>query len=191
MRASVQPSETAPKDTDFQFPVFQEFLVHRGDFQLTSSRGFDGFGHVHHLVGVEIKPDHRIIALGGFGFLLNADTVALFVELGHTVTFRIADPVAENGRFLILLGIFHCFFQQRGKAAAIKDVVAQHEAHVILADELPPQHKCLRESIGHLLNLVREFHAERGAIPQEAFEVRQILWRGDDQHFSDASQHQR
>ena len=68
--AGVEPGEAAAKGLDFQFTVFEELLVDGGDFEFATGTGFDGLGHVHHLVGVEVEAHHGIVALGLFRFLL-------------------------------------------------------------------------------------------------------------------------
>ena len=106
MGAGVEPGETAAEGLDFQLAVLQETLVDGGDFQFATCRGFDGLGYVHHLVGVKVETYHSVVALGLLRFLLDAEAVAVFIELGHTVPLGVGHPVAEDGGFLMLFSIY-------------------------------------------------------------------------------------
>ena len=52
--AGIEPSEASPKDLNFQLTVLQELLVDGGNLQLSSRGWLDIFGHIHHLIGIEI-----------------------------------------------------------------------------------------------------------------------------------------
>ena len=69
--AGVQPGEAAAQGLDLEFAIGQEFLVHGGDFQFPAGAGLDVFGHLNHLVGIEVETHHGIVALGLLGFFLN------------------------------------------------------------------------------------------------------------------------
>ena len=57
--------------------------------------------YIHHLVGIEIKSNHGIVALRFFGLFLNRETVAVFVKLSHTITLRIVDPITKDCCLLV------------------------------------------------------------------------------------------
>jgi len=189
--AGVEPSEAAAEGLHLQLAVLQEFLVHGGDFQFTTRTRFDAFGYVHHLVGVEVEAHHGVVALGLLRLLLDAETVAVPVELGHTVALGIGHPVAEDGGLAVLLGILHRILQQGGEAVAVEDVVAQDEAGAIVTNELFPDDEGLRQSVGTGLLGILETHAVVGAVAQEAHEPRQVVGGADNQDVADAGQHQR
>ena len=188
--AGVEPGETAAEDLHFQLAGVEELLVHGGDLQLAAGAGLDGLGHLHHLVGVEVEAHHGIVALGHLGFFLNAEAVAVPVELGHAVTFGVAHPVAEDGGFLILLGILDGVAEQGGEAGAVEDVVAEHEAGAVVADELLADDEGLREAVGGGLLGVFEVDAVVGAVAQEAFEAGEVVGGGDDEDVADTREHQ-
>ena len=190
MRACIQPGETATEDLHLQLAVFQELLVHGGDLQLAAGGGLDGLGHVHHLVGVEVEAHHGVVALGHFGFLLDAETVTLLVEFRHTITLGVAHPVAEDGGFLVLLGILHGIAEQRGEAGTVEDVIAQHETGAVVTDELLSDDEGLGQSVGRGLLGVFKVHAVVGAVAQEAFEAGEVVGGGDDEDVADAREHQ-
>ena len=189
--AGVEPGETAAEGLHLQLAVLQKLLVDGGDLQLAASTGLDGLGHLHHLVGVEVEAHHRVVALGLLRLLLDAETVAVPVELGHAVALGIGHPVTEDGGLLVLLGILHRILQQRGEAVAVEDVVAQDEAGAIVADELLPDDEGLRQTVGTGLLGILETHAVVGAVAQEALEPRQVVGGADDEDVADAGQHQR
>ncbi len=104
-------------------------------------------GNLDYLIGIEIETRYSIVALGFLGFLLNAEAVAMIVEFGHAVAFRIGHPVAENGGLVMLLHISYGISQQSRKTCTEEDIVAQHEAGTVVADELFTDDKGLRKSI--------------------------------------------
>ena len=90
VRARVQPGETAAQRLNLQLATLQELLVHARDFQLAARRGTYRLGHLQHLVGVEIKAHDGVVRLRVRGLLLDAQAVAIAVELRNAVTLRVA-----------------------------------------------------------------------------------------------------
>ena len=72
----------------------------------------------------------------------------------------------------------------------MEDVVAEDQAHRILANEFLTNQKGLGQAIGRRLFGIAEMHAELTAVPQQAAILRQVLRCGDHQDFLDAGQHQ-
>ena len=60
VRSRVEPSEANAECLHHEFAIFQETLVYSRDFQFTACRRLDAFGHLHHLVGVEVEAHHGI-----------------------------------------------------------------------------------------------------------------------------------
>ena len=187
--AGVQPGEAAPEGLDLELAVGEEGLVHGGDFQLAARGGLDAFRDLHHLVRVEVEADDGVIALRVRRFLFDAEAIAGGVELGYAVAFGVGDPIAEDGG-LPALSVGDGGLQQAGEAVAVEDVVAQHQAGGIVADELLADEEGLRESVRRRLLRVFEAHAVVGAVAQQAPEAGQVLGRADDEDLPDARQHQ-
>ena len=108
-------------------------------------------------------------------------------EFDDAVTLRIAHSASEHGRILLRTGVL----QQLRQIGSVENVVAQDQTRVITAKELFAEYKCLGESVRHLLDLIREPHAELGSVTQQPLEHRQILRRGNDQHLPNIGEHQR
>ena len=49
-------------------------------------------------------------------FLLDAEAVPFVVEFGHSITFRIVDPIAEHSGFALLFGCLNAFLKDSGEA---------------------------------------------------------------------------
>src|SRR5262245_22976094 len=96
--------------------------------------------------------------------------------------------VAENG---CALGARGSALQETTKTGAVEDVVAQDESDLVGAHEIAADHKGLSEAIGHGLPRVAEVHAPLRAIRQELGKERLVFGRSDNQHITDAGQHER
>ena len=187
--AGVQPGEASAKDLNFEFAVFEEFLVHGGDFQFSSGAGFDVFGNINYLVGVEVEAHHSVVALGLLRLFFNAEAVALFVKFGHAVTLGVRYPVTEDGGFLVFLGIFYCLAEKAGEAAAVEYIVSQNQASAVVSYELLANDEGLRQAVGAGLFGILKVYAIVGAVSQQALEAREVIGGGDDKDVPDARQH--
>ena len=125
--AGVEPCEASRQDADLEFAVAQEFLIDGGDLQFPPGGWFYVRGHVHDLVGVEVESHYGIVALGMLRLLLDGEAVALVVEFGHAVAFRVVDPVAEDGSLSVILGVMDRIFEDSGESGPVEDVVAEDE----------------------------------------------------------------
>ena len=148
------------------------------------------FGYVNDLVGIEIQAHHSIVALRLLGFLLYADAVALFIELGHAVTLGVGDPIAKHSGFVFFFGSTYCILKHLGETIAVEDVVAQNETSAVVADELLTDDEGLGQTIGGGLFGVFEMDTIIGAVAQKTLEARQVIWRADNQDVADARKHQ-
>ena len=189
MGAGVQPGKASAKDLDLEFAVFEEFLVHGGDFQFSPGAGPDVFGNIHYLVGVEVEAHHGVVALGLLGLFLNAEAIALFVKFGHAVTLGVRYPVTEDGGFLVFFGILHSLAEEAGEAAAVEDVVSQDQASAVVTNELLTNDEGLGKAIGAGLFGVLKVYAVVGAISQQALEAREVVRGADDKDVPDSRQH--
>src|SRR5574344_1084616 len=122
----------------------------------------------HHFVRVEVESGHRIVALWLGRFLLDAEAVSVGVKLGHTVTLRIADLIAEHGRLPFLLGGTHCLSQLSAETCALEYVVSKHETGAVFADEVLTYDECLRESVRGRLLRIFKIHSEITPVTQKS-----------------------
>lgn len=72
-----------------------------------------------------------------------------------------------------------------------KMLVAQHQTHRIVADELLADQERLRQSVGRGLLGIGEPHAVVRTVAQQAAEGRQVGGGRDDEYVADAGEHQR
>ena len=191
MRARVEPRKTPLQGLHLQLPVAEERLVHRGDFQLAACRRFYRLGHPDHFVGVEIESYDRVVGFRMRGLLLDREAVARRVELRDAVPLGVLDAVSEDGRLGLLLGVPHRFAEHPRESRSVEDVVTQHQAHRVVADELLADQERLRQSVGRGLLGIGEPHAVIRTVAQQAAERRQVGWCRDDEYVPDAGEHQR
>ena len=112
MGTRIEPCEATLERLYLEFLLGQVFLVDGGDFQFPAGRRFDMFCNLDHAVGVEIEAHHRVVGLGLGGLLLDAQAVALAVELRHAIAFRVVDIVAKDRGQAVLLCILDALFEQ-------------------------------------------------------------------------------
>ena len=99
-----------------------------------------------------------------------AVAVSVGVKLGHTVTLRIADLIAEHGRLPFLLGGTHCLSQLSAETCALEYVVSKHETGAVFADEVLTYDECLRESVRGRLLRIFKIHSEITPVTQKSSE---------------------
>ena len=76
VRAGIKPGVSTPEGLHFELTVGEKGLIDAGNLKFASGRGLDVPGNAHHLVGIEVKAYHGIVALGILRFLLDAEAVA-------------------------------------------------------------------------------------------------------------------
>ena len=143
-----------------QVASVQILLVDGGNLQFAACRGLDVLGNIHHTVRIEIEAHDGIVRLRVLGFLLDAQTVAVGIELGHAIALGVVDIIAEHGGLALLLGALDGILQHAGESAAVEDVVAQHEAGTVVADELFADDERLRQTVGRGLLGILEAHTQ-------------------------------
>ena len=190
MRAGVQPCEALSEGLHLQLAVAQERLVDRRDLQLAAGGRLDPLRDVHHLVGVEIEADDGVVALRLRRLLLDRKAVAVRVELRHAVALRVIDLVAEDRGLAVLRGGADRLLEERRQAGAVEDVVAQHQADAVVADELLADEERLREAVGRGLRGVLEMHAVVRPVAEQPLETGEVLRGADDQDVADPREHQ-
>ena len=188
--AGVQPGETSAKGLHLELAILKELLIHGGDFQFATGRGFYLLGYAYHLVGIEIEAYHGVIGLGMGGFFLDAEAIALAVELGHAVAFGVADPIAEHRGTAFFLGLADCLLQHGAEAGSMEDVVSEYQAGGIVADEFLADDEGLCQTVGTGLFGIFEPYSVIASVAQQTLEPGEVMGRGDDEYLADAGQHQ-
>ena len=82
-------------------------------------------------------------------------------------------------------------FEPLGKPIAIENIIAQHQANVIVSDKFFPYDKRIRQSARLILHCVLDFHTQLRAVAKQLFKAMNIPRCGDDEHLANAGQHQR
>ena len=123
-------------------------------------------------------------------FFLNGKTVAFGIKLCNAVALRVCHTVTEHGSFVLLLGSFHRGVELLAEISTEENVVSQHQAGGIVANEFPADDEGLGQPIRAGLFGVSKVHAVIAAISEQTLEPGQILRSGDDEDVPDASQHE-
>ena len=63
------------------------------------------------------------------------------------------------------------------KPLAVKDVVAQHQRHFVVADEFFAEDKGLGKAVGDFLLDIGEAATPLAAVAKQPLEARQVVWR--------------
>src|SRR5690554_863398 len=187
MGAGVQPGETPAQQLYAQFALFQICPVYAGDFQLATVAGLYLFGDFYHAVVVEVEAGYGVVGFRVLWLFFDGDGAFVFVELDDAETFRVFYLIAEYGGAFGALG---GFFQFGGETLAVKDVVAQYQAHAVVTDEFFADDKGLGEAVRAWLDFVAEVDAELLARAECAFEAGLIFRGGDNEDVPDARQHE-
>ena len=146
--------------------------------------------HIYHLIGIEVKSYYGIVALGLLRFLLYAEAVAVLVELGHAIAFGVADPVAEDCGFILLLGRADGLPEHSGETCSMEDIVAQYQAGTVVTDEVLADGEGLCQTGGRGLFGILEMYTIVGAVTKEPLETGQVERGGYDEYLTDTCQHQ-
>ena len=119
--------------------------------------------------------------------LLDREHRVVVVELDDAVRRGLADVVGED------VPAAHVGQAAQGgaQAGAVEDVVAEHQGHAVVADEVGADHEGLGQPVRAGLHRVGELDAPLPAVTQQPLELLGVLGRGDDQHLADAGHHQR
>ena len=188
MGARVEPCIAPLHDLHIELPPLQIGLVDGSDFQFAPGAGPDRLGNLDDLLVVEIQARHRIAALGLAGLFFDADRAALRIELHHSIALRVLDMVGEDRRPL-RLGIGRA--QEGDEVVTVEQVVAQHQGTGRAADEALTDQERLRQPVRAGLHGVLDLHAPLAAVTEQLLESRRVLGRADDEHITQARQHER
>ena len=170
MCTGIEPCEATAECLYEELLTAEELLVHTRDLQLATGRGPYALGDLDDGVRVEVQPHDSVVALRLLGLLLDRDTAAVGSELRYAVALRVADPVAEDGSFIALLGILDSLTQGLREGHAVEDIVAEYEAYRVAADEVLADEEGLCQPLGARLLCIGEVHAVVATIAEEATE---------------------
>ena len=189
MGAGVEPGE-APREALYtETPLSEVVLVDARDFQLPASRGFHTLRYLDDVIGIKVEPHHGKVRPRCLGLFLNREHSPLAVKVHHPVSLRVAHPVAEDHRLTLPLDRPHGRLQQAGEGGTVEDIIPQHEADILLSDEVTPYKESLSEPLRRRLHGVEEAHPERPPVPQKSLVGGAILRCGDDEDLPDPRQH--
>ena len=186
-RACVQPDKVAVELDHMQLAAAQVFQIDVRDLELAARRGLEVVRDLHHVIVIEIQAGDDIIRLGVARLFLDRDRAALLIELDHTERPRVVHIVAEHTRAPAQR---KRLVQIAFKIRRIEDVVAQHEAHVVRADELLADQQRVCDAARHILHLVGDVDAEAAARAEQTVKRAFFSGRDDDQDITDARLHQ-
>ena len=190
MRTSIQPGETAAEPVHLQLLLFQEGLVHGSDLKFTAGRRLYAARYVNHLVGIEIKSRHRVVALWIDWLLLYREALAFRAYLSHAVPLGIAHLVSEYRCPALLLRISDSPLKERAESASIENIVSKHQAGGIFADEIRPYDERLRQAVRGRLHRILEVDPVIRPVTQQAAEGRKVLRSADNEYVTDSGKHQ-
>ena len=187
--AGVEPSEATTEDLDFELAIFEKLLIDCCYFKFATGRWLDALSYLHDLIGIEVETDDGIVAFGFLRLFFYTQAVAVLVELGNAVTFRVRDAIAKDGGFMAFLGILDCVAQESCEAAAVEDVITEDQADAVIAYELLTYNKSLCKTIGAGLLSIFEPNAVVAAITEQALEAGEVVGCGDDKDVTYSRQH--
>lgn len=185
--ASIQPSEATAKHFYIKALVCKVGAVYIGNFQLATRGRFNALGYINYAIVVEIKARHCIAGFWLSWFFFDADGTAAGIELHYAKALWVGYVIAK----------YSCTFTARsggmevgGEVLAIKNIIAEDQAAIVITDKVFANNKGLGQAIGGWLFGITEFNTKLAAIAQHLAKIGQVFWGGDNQHFADASEHQ-
>src|ERR1035441_10655170 len=180
--AGVQPREAARQPLHAQLAAPQILYVHRRDLQFAARRRLQVFRDADDLVVKDVKSRHGVIAFWVLRLFLNGNGLARRIKLHHAVAFRVVDVITVDRRAVLEL-------RERAikRIAAVKNVVAENQRHVVLANETLRDEKRLRDARRLGLLAILDGHAEAAAVAEQLLEARQIVRRGNEAQLANAA----
>ena len=136
----------------------------------------------------EVDADRDQVRLRLGGLLLEPDDVAVRVELRDAEPLRVRDLVQQRA------GAPRAAVEAAGRVLerpAAEDVVAEHDAEAVVADEVAGEPDGVRDAQRAALVAVREVEPEVPAVAQQLDDVADALAADDDHHLADAHARQR
>ena len=120
VRTGVEPGETPTENLYLEFFAFEILVVDVGDFQFAAGRRFEALGDFDDFPVVKIEADDGVVRLGTLWFFLNAEGVAVFVELDEATDLLTLvsdvpkrEPVFPDRPLLPMIVATNPMFRQR------------------------------------------------------------------------------
>ena len=169
-----------------QVTALQIHAVDVGDFQLAPGRGFDVPGDFQHIVVIKIKSCHRVTGAGCQGF-----PQCRWPGRRHQIPPRRSarDPARSRQRPRRRIPA------QRpgavlGEAAAVENIVTQHQGHRGIGNKIGPQYEGLGQAVGAGLDGIAQLNTPLPTVTQQFGKRRLVLGGGDNQDLPNAGPHQ-
>ncbi|CWP75989.1 Uncharacterised protein [Neisseria meningitidis] len=145
------------------------------------------FGELDGTVVVEVQAGYRPIGFGPLRFFFDGNGAEVFVKFNHAETFGVFDLISKHGCAVRL----RCrLFQCLRKRLTVKNIVAQNQANIVVADKFFADDKCLCQAVRTGLHGITDGNAEIAAVAKQAFERGVVFRRGNHQNIADSRQHQ-
>src|SRR5216684_9128091 len=96
MRARVEPGRASAHHADVELIALEIHAVDVGDFKFAALRRLETRGNLDDLPIVKIKAGDRVTGFRLLRFLLNAERLAVWVELDNAVALGVIDGVRKN-----------------------------------------------------------------------------------------------
>ena len=189
-RAGVEPGKPAAEQLHLQPVGIKIEPVEIRDLQLAARGRAHLPCHVHDAVVVKIQARDAVVRARVRRLFLHGQHTLVLVKLHDAEALGVFDVVAED-RGIARLGILDRLAQVAAKAVAVENIVAEDHGARVIADEICPDQKRLREPVRVRLHRVGQADAELAAVAEQALETRGIVGRRDDEYVADAREHER
>src|ERR1700729_4989 len=188
MGARVEPCRAPAHHTDIQFSTLEIGAIDVGNLELSTAGRAQTAGNFDDLPIVKVKSRNRVARLRFLGLLLNAERLAMRVELHNAVALGIVDGISKDACAFFLLRGGAQFFDE---SVAVENIVAQNERAPAAADELAANQKSLRNAFWLRLHRILKAHPEARSITEQLLEAWKVIRSRDDENVAYARQHER
>ena len=184
-RAGVVPVGVGVERDDVQQVLLEEQPVEVCYLELPTGARLECLGEFYDLAGVEVGARNGKRRLRHLGLLFERDGTSTCIKLNNTEVFRLLqpNPVSEHqGAANRLPGFLHSL----DETIAVEDVVAEHQRHVVVTDEVAADDERFCDASRLLLDVIREVDVQAAAVAEHASVVVDIVGRCDDEDVGDA-----
>lgn len=184
-RACVVPVGVGVERDDVQQVLLEEQPVEVCHLELPTGARLECLGEFYDLAGVEVGARNGKRRLRRLGLLFKRDGTSTCIKLNNTEVFRLLqpNPVSEyQGSANRLPGLLHGL----DETVPIEDVVAEHQRHVVVADEVAADDERFCDASRFLLDVIREVDVQAAAVAEYASVVVDVVGCCDDEDVGDA-----
>ncbi len=170
---------------DVQQVLLEKQAVEVSYLEFTASARLERPGELDDRAGVEVGARNGKRRLRRLGLLFERDGTSTCIKLNNTEVFRLLqpNPVSEHqGAANRLPGFLHSL----DETIAVEDIVAEHQRHVVVADEVASDNERLCDTSRFLLDGIREVDVQAVAVTEYASVVVDVVGRCDDEDVGDA-----